>query len=356
MIVPGQKVEIKTRRHDVVSWYISKGYDAEINTTFEVNAEDLSRGSSKNVLVECDYCHKHYEIPFRVYVKNVLDCDVQKCACSNCGHIKQEELCFMHHGVKNLSQTSEATEKRRQTCLERYGVDNVFKLEEVREKAAQASIEKYGYRTVFQSPEFQEKIKGIRMERYGVEYLFQSKDIREKMQKTFVEKYGGISPMSSSTVRDKRKAVCLEKYGAEEPLSVDEILSKSSKSRFLNGTCKVSREQQRIADLFDGVLNYPVGRYNVDVLIGSNIVIEYDGGAHAIDVQHGRMTKEDFRDREKQRNEYILQRGYRIVRFVNTEENIISDDEYIQAFEYCMNVLDKKDYVEFDFAMRQSAR
>ena len=55
MRLPGQKIEIIARRHDIMEYYKNLGYDAEINKKFIVDAEDLQPGSGKMIDVECDF-------------------------------------------------------------------------------------------------------------------------------------------------------------------------------------------------------------------------------------------------------------------------------------------------------------
>lgn len=353
MILKEQKIEIIPKRYKILEYYRDKGYAAEMREPLMVDVEDLWPGTTQEVMVECDYCHTQFKMAYRTYRKIVSECEIQKCACKHCGHKKMSELYFLHHGVINPMQRADIREKGKKTCLEKYGVDNVFKLPEVREKAAQSAIEKYGYKTVFQDPKYQEKIKAERLEKYGVEYLLQSDEIRQKAQETFVEKYGGISPMVSEEVREKRKQKIKDKYGVDEPLKSDKVLSKSSEARFINGTCKVSKAQEQIGRIVDGAINYPVGRYNVDVLFDSNIVVEYDGGAHAIEIKFGRVTPQEFEEREKERARYIIEHGYKIIRIVNSNDEDLPDDDYREILKTCEQYLENNDYVEYNVSSKQ---
>ena len=198
-------------------------------------------------------------------------------------------------------------------------------------------------------PETQDKLKAARLEKYGVEYLLQSDKIRNKAIKTFNEKYGGNTPMCSPEVRIKGQATCLERYGFISPLSADEVLSKASITRFLNNTCTVSIEQAKLATWFDGIPNYPVGRYNVDMLLDDNIVLEYDGGAHRIDIKHGRLTDVEFDAKESQRSQYIIDHGYRIIRFVNIHDTILEHEQCKRAFAQCKSLSQNNCMVSYDF-------
>lgn len=350
MLLPNQEVEIDIRRHNLCEYYQSKGYDVKLGQKIKVKAEDLMPTSDKKVWVTCDYCNREpYQISYRIYHNNVLNALVQKCACKDCGRIKVAEIHMIKYGVANPRQRPEVVEKARQTCLERYGVTNVMQLPEVRQKAQDTCIEKYGYVSPFQLPEMQEKIKATRLKKYGVEYMLQSDEIRGKAIETFNQKYGGNTPMCSPEVRAKGQATCLERYGYISPLSSDEILSKTSLTRFLNGTCALSIEQAKLVAWFNGIPNYPVGRYNVDILLDDNIVLEYDGGAHRIDIKYGRLTDVEFDAKETQRSQYIIDRGYRIIRFVNIHDATLEHEVCVTALAQCKLLLQDHTMVSYDF-------
>ena len=350
MLIQDQLIELKARRKDVIEYYKNKGYDANPKKSFYVKAEDLNPNSAKEVEVICDYCGKKYKVPYRNYIKNVISSLVAKCACQKCGMKKQAEIHMLKYGVKNSMQRQEVKEKMRKTCLEKYGVENVLSSEEFQDKAKETQLKRYGRVSPFQDPDCQEKLKQIRMEKYGVEYMLQSEEVRSKAVKTFQEKYGGNTPMASEEIRRKASETCLSRYGTPSTLSSDEVLSKVSETRYINGTCHSSKIQKRLAKLFNGDENFPIGRYNVDLLLDDNIVLEYDGGAHAIDIKHHRFTDEEFKNKEKRRSKYIIDKGYSIIRFINLDDLEISDEKYFFALTECKKLLVSTKHVAFDFS------
>lgn len=349
IIIPNQKIEINTRRHDVANYYKSKGYDVQLNKLFIIDAEDLMHGSGKEIWVKCDYCDEKYKMPYKVYFKNVLSCIVQKCACDKCSRKKATEIYRLKYGVDNPMQRKEIKNKAIETNIKRYGVDNPMKNKEIQLKVQETCYERYGYISPLQTKELQDKIKQKRIDKYGVEYIFQSPELRKKAVQTFNDKYGGVSPMCSKDIQEKAHQTNLKKYGNIHPLSVDDILSKCSITRFQNGTCIVSNEQYRISKMFNGIVNYPIGRYNVDVLLDNNIVLEYDGGAHDIDIKHKHLTYDEFIEREKYRAQYIIDKGYKLIHFINKKDRHISNDEYFEAFNICCNQLKNNTEVFYDF-------
>ena len=81
-----------------VSWngfskkhYLEKGYQfTHINDKFTVKISDLMSNSTVKVKVKCDYCFKEKELRYIDYYRSTKG-NVEKYACSDCGHIKQIE-------------------------------------------------------------------------------------------------------------------------------------------------------------------------------------------------------------------------------------------------------------------------
>lgn len=350
MLVQNQKIEINTRRHDIVKYYRDKGYNAEVSVPFIVIADDLMPNSGKKIWVSCDYCGKIYQTIMRNYTRTVINGTINKCACINCSHRKNKEANLFKYGVENVQQVPRIQEKTKKTINKKYGVDNISKLPQIRQKAQKTCLERYGYSTPFQVPEIQEKLKLIRKDKFGVEYIFQSKDMREKAKSTCINKYGVSSPLESKDIQNKIQQKCLERYGCESPLASEEIQVKCSMSRFTNGTCHTSKTQTHLLELFDGVGNYPVGRYNVDMLLGNNIILEYDGGAHSIAIKYGYITQKEFLKKEQMRSDYLINKGYLIIRFINSNDITIADDAYIDALKQCKAKLSECKQVFYDFS------
>lgn len=175
-------------------------------------------------------------------------------------------------------------------------------------------------------------------------------DNQYKKIKTCNERYGGNSPMHSDEVKNKQKKSLLDKYGVENPSQNESLQEKKAYSKYINGTCNTSKEQIRISKLFNGKLNYPIGKYNVDILVKDDLIIEYDGDGHEILVKFHIETADEFAEKEKQRTEYLINKGYNIIRFINKKWwQEISDSEYKIAFEECKTYLKNHRVVGYDF-------
>ena len=184
------------------------------------------------------------------------------------------------------------------------------------------------------------KRKESNLTKYGTEEFLSLPNVRKQINKTNNKKYCGNSPMHSVDVRQKQQQILIDKYGAANPSQIEEFQIKKAQTKFKNNTCNISAEQKRLSQLFNGILNYPIGIYNVDILIDNILILEYDGDGHNISVKYHLQNEEDFNAKEKQRTEYLLEHGYYIIRFINKKWWItISDNDYISAMNQCQQYL-----------------
>lgn len=86
------------------------------------------------------------------------------------------------------------------------------------------------------------------------------------------------------------------------------------------GYVKSSRGQRYLADMFSGVLNKPIGNFFADIVIEDKIVIEYDGGGHNLSVLRGSITQLEFDKAEINRENILIEKGYKILRFISHSE------------------------------------
>lgn len=173
------------------------------------------------------------------------------------------------------------------------------------------------------------KIMKTNLKRYGVTCAMHSEEKSKERRQTFINKYGTPTPAKLKEVQEKAKQTNLKKYGVEWVLQNDEIKAKQMKSA--NKTLKergekygiipVSKNQILLHELFGGVINYQIGKYFADIYLEEfNLIIEYDGGGHNLSVKTGRRTQEEFEEKEKLRNEYLLSLGYNILRIIDLKD------------------------------------
>lgn len=327
------------------SYYESKGYIFTNNgEEFAVKIEDATLGCKSEVEVLCDFCQEVVVTKtFLAYNKQhhpkYGDC------CIKCQPKKNRLCCLDKYGVNNGSKTPEAVQKIIDTSMERYGVSNPAKSDgsrkkislkskenskTVREKVAQTTKEKYGVDCVLQVKEVRDKIKQTMLEKYGVEHPLSNKEIYEAMQERNIEKYGVPFVSQTQFVKDKTKQTCLEKYGCEYSLQSAEVREKANKTLLEHGKVKTSKQQMQLFNLLKQiypvcVLNYSVGRCFLDCMVetkeGVKVDVEYDGIFWHQDEQ-----------RDRRRDEYIKERGYKILR-IRGKRDIPSEEELVKEIQ-----------------------
>ncbi len=119
----------------------------------------------------------------------------------------------------------------------------------------------------------------------------------------------------------KSRDTCLRKYGVEHPMQVSDIHQRSVDNHIINfgkeykdcdffNGIPVSKAQKFICDSLENFqLNYKESGYFYDMFnIDLNIVIEYNGKGHDLQVRRGKITLEQFQEKEDIRKETILKK------------------------------------------------
>ena len=240
------------------------------------------------------------------------------------------------YGVDHPNKSSIIQNKIKATNLERYGFECPLQSEEVKKKTKETCIKKYGVDYPMQNTAIRNKAKVTNIERYGVENVAQSEIIQNRMKATCKERYGVEHGLQSEIIQNKMKATCKERYGYEHPLQSEEIKNKALDSFRFNGTGPCSRAQKYIYYILNGILNKRICGLLVDIYMEKeNIIIEYDGGGHFLgDKMNGNIspTKESLL-REKEREDKIINNGYKMIRFIATKDRIPSDEVILNLVE-----------------------
>lgn len=167
-------------------------------------------------------------------------------------------------------------------------------------------------------------------------------EIRAKAERTYLEHYGVNHNFKVEDCLKKRERTWLEKYGRKHAFQAEEVKEKRAQTLYRNGTVPTSDEQRHICNLFNGDLNKPIGFYSADMVIespGMKINIEFDGWAHKKHVVTGKISIEEFWQKENERNEYILNKGYKIIRLVANNDKLLDDNILIEITNDCVNQL-----------------
>lgn len=392
---------------NMVSYYIKKGYDIQTKKNkygktiydtdheIDVKVDDISKSSTKKINVSCDRCGEKYIRRICDY-NNVVD-ENGIYTCANCSPIKIKETFLERYGVDSYFKTEECKVKVRNTNLERYGYEHAFQNEEIKQKqkdtlmkrygvtnpkqfdnfkkkadattmshygvknpmqsdivknrAIKTNIEKYGVSNAMKSIEIHNKAKNTLIERYGVDNPTKSNEIHQKMVNTLIDNYGVDNPLKSPEIKEKFKASLVEKYGVDCVSKIPGVLEKSKKTLYKNGTCKTSTQQEYICNLYNGTLNYPLKKYNFDILVDGNIDVEYDGGGHNLDVKLGNISESDFKQKEIIRNNIIKREGYFIIRLISKTDKLPSDDVLLHILDFSKNYFNTTNHtwIEWNF-------
>ena len=233
-------------------------------------------------------------------------------------------------------QVESVKEKSKQTMLNNYGVEYAMQNKEIQNKSKITCLLHWGVNNPFQSEEVKEKIKNTNLERHGVEHAMQCKEIQDKAKATNLERYGCEHPMQNEEIQNKVKATNLERHGVEHAMQNEEIKNKAFDSFQFHGTGPCSRAQKYIQILTNGTLNKHICGSLVDVYIEKeNIVIEHDGAGHFLtDIFNGNKTptKESL-SYEKEREDKIINNGYRMIRFIANKDRIPSNEVILNLVE-----------------------
>ena len=364
LILP-QTVKVRTSSSNC-KHFREKGYEFEKCGDFiEVDVLDLSKSSRAMVKVVCDICGKEREMWYRTVVECNEENKLITCGDKICRYKKVEDTCTKRYGVKNVfqlqetkdkivgtnnekygadwyTQTEEYKDKSKKTCQLHYGVDNPAQAQEVKDAMKDTCRSRYGCDYAVQSDEVQNKIKSTNNEIYGGDSPFSSEEIRKKSQQTWKENYGEdiINPFQVNCVKEKSKQTMLKNHGVKHALQNRELLNKMLDSFQFNSTGPCSRAQKYIHFLIGGTLNKHVCNSLIDICFEEEkTAIEYDGGGHFLgDIINGDVfpTKEALL-KEKEREDKIINNGYRMIRFIATKDRIPSDEVILNLIEEFKN-------------------
>ena len=143
--------------------------------------------------------------------------------------------------------------------------------------------------------------------------------------------------------RQRARMTCLERYGVDNAMKKEEFQRKCEESKqkanfesdknysssgFEKGI-PVSAGQYQIASFFsDFEVNYHLGKYYID-LFYNNIAIEYDGKGHDLQVRMGKISLEEFQEKEKQKTDFICQSN-RLLRIKDPKDKVKKENFEIE--------------------------
>ena len=334
-------------------YYKEKGYEfKKCGDIIEVNVLDLQRRSTTMVKCTCDFCGKITETWYGKVVVNKENNTLIACDNKDCMRKKKEDTNLKRYGVKNPSQAQEIKNKKVETCKKNFGCEYPAQSKIVQDKLKKAFQNHFGCNNPMQDTAIRNKAKATNIERYGVENVAQSKIIQDRMKATCKERYGVEYAIQNKEIQDRIKATCKERYGVENAMQNEEIKNKTLDSFYFNGTGPCSKTQKYIHFLIGGALNKRVCNSLVDICFEEEkIAIEYDGAGHFLGeliVNEDKSISEEAILREKNREDSIVNKGYKVIRFIATKDRIPSDEIILNLVNEFKNLNFKVIRIDFE--------
>ena len=277
--------------------YIDKGYEnVHIGNIINIKIEDITKGSNKDIKLQCDYCGKEINRKLCDYNRRKEKDLIELDCCIDCRSLKTKQV-----------------------FNKKYGVDNILELEEIKDKIKQTNLERYGYI----NPN-------------------SNKDILEKRWITNFNRYGVKIPTQNEEVKQKSINTCLEKYGVQYIVQSDVVKEKIRNTMYKHGNVPTSSQQIAVFNIikelgYEPILNYPERAFSLDValfIFGKKIDIEYD-----CCYWHQNVRKDVIR------NKVLNNYGWNVIRVLSKSklptknqlqiaiDNIINSDKKIQLIQ-----------------------
>lgn len=180
---------------------------------------------------------------------------------------------------------------------------------------------------------------------------------REYERIMYSEARSGLMNACKWCRQKKTRLTCQEKYGVNHPMQDYEIHKKSVEGHlnnfgkyrkdceFINGI-PISKVQKEICNNLENFkLNYLEDGYYYDMFNSEkNLVIEYNGKGHNLQVKFGEITQEEFNFREQTRIERIKLK-HKLLIIEDPYDRLIHPTNFIKYFPLiCQAVEDLKDY------------
>lgn len=308
MSIITKEIEVRPRGA-MIKYYRDRGYDANYNQPITVTVEDLPKKSGAVIQVLCDmYKEKITLVKYVDYNKSIDN--TGSYVCRDCSYIKSRQTTIAHYGELYL-KTDEFKERRKKTYMDNLGVESPLQNKEILEKIRSTNLKKYGCTSPSQVQEFKEKARLTSLEHFGVDCPSKSEEVKAKTRCTNLRKYGVPNTMQSPKVRAK----------------ANETLCKNSSQ-------KTSKQQLYLHLLYGGELNFFVKYYATDICFPEEkLIIEYDGGGHDLRVTLGRLTQEEFNQKEIIRNNILKREGYKRINIISKSDKLPSDIVLLQMLQ-----------------------
>lgn len=333
--------------HQNVKKYKNKGYDCKVGDIISVYYKDVLASKKYYLKCLCEYCGEDFEITTDAYHK-IQKGIIKKLCCgkNTCQNKKMTEVMMIKYNVTNSQYLQSVQDKKKSTCLKKYGVDNPMKVQEFQDKAKETNIEKYGVDNPMKNDEIKQKFTESMLKTYGVEHIMSLKDYQDKRDETMLKRYGATFKRRENTpvlfeipeIKERKEQTLFEKYGVTSSLLVNN-----------NESRHISKNEKYICNLLNAEPQIQIGYYIGDMLICDNIIIEYDGSGHNIKEKY--MTHDEYINKERYREDYIISKGYKIIRLIAKHDILPQDKIILDIIENAKNYLKYNNIYKFDLEL-----
>lgn len=137
MDIENQIIEVKINNFNY-EHFISLGYNVKSGDVIKIRAKELPNGSSKKVLLICNYCNSYFYKEWRRYILTKDDI-----CCSNCKKYKIMKISKEKYGNICSLRNENILKKSKETNLAKYGVEYPLQNEDIRNKCSKTRYENF---------------------------------------------------------------------------------------------------------------------------------------------------------------------------------------------------------------------
>lgn len=207
--------EIEFKAHSKCMYLKELGYDVKFGENIKVKVSDISKKSSKIILVSCDRCLFEKNITIADYYINFNRNGLF--SCKKCTLVTQKDTMMKRYGCEYPLQSKEITDKMKETCLKKYGFENASSSEIIKVKRTKSVNDKYGVDNVFESEIIKSRITKYWIDNYGVDNCAKLNFIKDRARDTSYIRYGESHHMKNEEQFKKhmKNNLKIKKYNDE---------------------------------------------------------------------------------------------------------------------------------------------
>ena len=301
---------------------------------------DLTYGSSKKIILICDYCSVSFEKPYKFRLKQNVDLD--KDCCRQCKFKKREELSLLKYGVKNSSQRADVKKKLTDYDINNYkqiiidlleqgySIINISSKLDIPKTSLHRYISSLGLET---KGNIQEKTNKTLKEKYGENY---QSIISEKRKQTFLERFGCDNPFANEDVKEKIIHTCAAKYGhqhhMQSPIIKEKVKRTNIEKYGYDNVSRVPEVKEKIKETNLNKYGFPLATQNPDVKAKIVSTMIKNGNARIFEGLDAKMWAEKTGYCLSRFNQLIKQYGFEIAKTMYRTEGYSSIELMFRSF------------------------